>query len=115
PAPLDHDAPHLRAGPDGEVRALAAQRAEIGDGGRGAADMALGQLVIAHAVLGLAGHVLIARNAELAGGLEIGLADRQRRRRPADAQRPALAVIAVIIGVVVLGLAEIGQYILIAP
>ncbi len=111
---LDDDAADLRPGADRQVLSAPVRR-EIGHRRRRTPRIALGELVEADAVLLFAGHVLVARDAELRGSLEIGLADRQRRARPRHAERPALAVKLVVESVVVLGLPEIGQHVVIAP
>ena len=111
---LDHDPAHLRTRLHREVLAVTVGR-DIGHRSRGAAHIALGQLVIGDPVLLLAVHVVIARDTKLGSRFEIGLADRQGRTRIAHAERAALAVIPVLEARVILGLAEIGQHVLIAP
>ena len=114
PAAFDQQPPDRRAGAHGQVRPAPVRR-QIGHRGGRPARVALGQLVIADAVLRLAVDVHVTRDAKCCGRLEIRLADRQRRDGLADAKGAALAVKAVLERVVILGLAEIGQHVVIAP
>ncbi len=88
---------------------------QIGHRRRRTPRIPLRELVVRHTILPLAGYVLVERNAKLGGRREIGLTDRQRCTRLRDAKRTTLAVVAVVVGIVVLGLPEIGEHILIAP
>ena len=114
PAVLDHDPPHLRAQFDGQVLTVPV-RGDIGHRGRGPAHVALGQLVIGDAILLFAVHIEVARDAQLRRCLEIGLAHRKGRARFAHAERAALAVVAVVPGLVVFGFAVVGQHVVVAP
>ncbi len=114
PALLDDDPQDLLAGLHGQVRAAEGGLQE-GGGGGGAAVPALGELVVAQAVLGFSGEVAVAGDAELGPGGEEGLADREGRAGLADAEGAVFPVVAVVVGVVRFRLAEVGQDILIAP
>ncbi len=110
-----HDQPtHLRTQPDGQVPAVAIGR-EIGHRGGRSPSVALGQLVEADAILYFAVDIRVAWNAQVGGRCEIGLADGQGRARFADAQRAAPAMKPVVMGFIVLCLAEVGQHVVIAP
>ena len=102
------------AGPDGQVRPVA-NGLEIGDGGRGAARVADGDLVVADALLLRAVEVGIVGDAVLLRRAQEGLADRQRVDRNGHAERAAIAVILVGEALVVLGPLEVGQDLAIAP
>ena len=90
-------------------------RREIGHRRRRPPRALLRQLVVGDTVLCFTVDVHVARDTKGRRGLEIGLADRQGGGGLRHAQRATLAVERVVPGVVVLGLAEIGQHVVIGP
>ena len=114
-------APALETHPAGQRMDVDAQvwplarRLEIADRGAAAPAIAAGQLVRAGAFLGRSVEVVVARQAGLDGGLDIGVADLAVVGQVGDAERPADAVQRVGAALLVLGLLEVGQHVVPCP
>ena len=113
-AGLDDDARDQGAGLDGQVRAVA-DGLEVGAGGRGAARVADGDLVVPDALLLRTVEVRIVGDAVFLGRAQEGLADRQRVDRNGHAERAAIAMVLAGEPLIVLGALEVGQDLAIAP
>jgi hypothetical protein len=115
-ATFEHDALHLRVGPDRQVAAAAAEGAIVGIamvqvGARAvpALAVALRDLVIAGAVLFGAVEVAVERDAGLHRGLDEARGKRVGRAQLVDVQRAVLAVVPVIERMVGFAATEVGS------
>ncbi len=110
----DHDARGERVGLDFEIGAFA-HRPQIFVGGAGAPAIAHRELVIAGTFLGRAVEILVARNPRGLGRRDESFADRMLESQIGDAQRTAGAVECIGAALLILGLLEIRQHVVIAP
>ena len=113
-AAVEQDA-RRRAPPTPRAGCRAARRLEIGRRGRGAHAVAHGGLVEARALLRRAVEIVVARIAALLRRLDEGRGERMLVAHVRHAERPAGAVVLVGAALVVLGLAEVRQHVLVAP
>ena len=114
PPSFDHQSFDKRVGADREVT-LFTDRLDIGAGSRPTLAIALGHLVDAKAFLPLAVEVASGEQLQRRCAFDKGMAGGIGRFLVRYKQRPAVAVIRVGPALIRFGLAEIGQYIVIAP
>ncbi len=113
-AAVEQDAGRERVGDDLEVGAPA-RLAQIAGRGRAAQPVARGVLEVAGAFLGGAVEVVVARMARLLHGRDERLAQRMRLAHVGHGERPADPVQRVGAALLVLGAAEIGEHVVVAP
>jgi hypothetical protein len=114
PAAFDDDLRDQGVGEHREVR-LGHGRVQVGGGGRAPPAVPLGQLVPAHAVLARPVEVIVGHRSLLLRRGDERRASRGLVPRVGDAQRTARAVIGGRAARVILGPAEVGHQVLIAP
>ena len=113
---VEDDALDQRVGDDVDVVLVALDRGpQVGAGGAPALLVLLRDLVVADALLGGAVEVRDPLVAGLLGGLHEGFADLGRIGLVGDVQRAAGAVEVVAAALVVLGLLEVRQHVVVAP
>jgi len=112
--PLEADPAGERAGDHGQVRARE-RGAQEGARGAPAQPVLLGELVEARAVLAGPVEVGVRGHAGLARGGHEHLGERMAEAVVGHVERAAAAVVAVLHPLVVLGLPEVRQYVLVAP
>ena len=88
---------------------------QIADRGRAAPPVARGELEIAGALLGRPVEIVVAREARLLRGFDERLAQRMRLAHVGDRERPADPVQRVLAPLLILGAAEVRQYVVEAP
>jgi hypothetical protein len=113
-SPLEQQLCRVGAGDDGQV-GTSPGRSQIGHGGTDAKPAPRGGLVVAGALLGRAVEVVVARMSRLLRRRDEGVAERMGFGLVRDGQGAALAVEGVGPARLVLGLAEVGQDVVMGP
>ena len=114
PAVLDHDAMHQRPGDDPQVRPPL-HRIEVADGRAAPPPVARRKLEVARPLLGGAVEVVVARDADLLGGGDVGVADVAPHAHVGHRERAADPVERILAPLLVLGAAEERQHVVIGP